>query len=127
MAWLITVFALIGLLLAGGSIFAVVSQDDGRRTREVGIRMAVGATRPEVLRLVLGRGATLIVRGTTIGLAGAIAVTRLAESLLFEVDPPDLPSLVGAAVVLASVALAATWLPARRAAGVDPVEALRAE
>ena len=84
-------------------------------------------TRTGVMRLVLRRGVILTAAGTAIGLVGAAVITRLAESLLFEVAPLDPASLGSAAAVLAGVALAATWLPARRAAGVDPVEALRAE
>ena len=126
-AWLMTVFALVGLVLAAGGVFAVVSYDVSQRTREVGIRMALGATRLDVLRLMLRRGVILTAAGAAIGLAGAAVATRLAESMLFEVAPLDPASLGSAAAVLAGVALAATWLPARRAAGVDPVEALRAE
>ena len=125
--WLMTMFAGVGLLLAAGGILAVVSSDVGERTREVGIRMALGATPRDVVRLVLRRGAMLTAGGTALGLAGAWAATPLAESMLFEVAPLDPLSLLGATTVLAAVALAATWLPARRAAGVDPVDALRAE
>ena len=126
-AWLMTVFAMVGILLAAGGIFAVVSYDVSQRTLEVGIRMALGATRPDILRLVLGRGVALIAGGAAIGLAGAAAVTRLAGSLLFEVAPLDPPAFIGATVVLIGVALLATCLPARRATGVEPVAALRAE
>ena len=125
--WLMTGFAVVGLLLAAGGILAVVSSDVGERTREVGIRMALGATPPDVVRLVLRRGVTLTAVGTAFGLAGAWAATPLAESMLFEVAPLDPVSLLGATAVLAAVALAATWLPARRAAGINPVDALRAE
>ncbi|MCY4119981.1 MAG: ABC transporter permease, partial [Acidobacteria bacterium] len=126
-ARLMTVFALVGLLLAAGGIFAVVSCDVSRRTREVGVRMALGARRPDVLVLVSRRGAALTAGGAAIGLGGAVAVTRLAESVLFEIAPLDPVSFIGATAVLAGVALAATWVLARRAAGVDPVEALRAD
>ena len=126
-AGLMSVFALVGLLLAAGGTFSVVSCDVSRRTREIGIRMALGATRPEVMRLVLRRGLTLIALGSAIGLAGAAAVTRLARNVLFEVEPLDPMSLIGATALLIGVALAANWLPARRAAGVEPVQALRVE
>ena len=126
-AGLMSVFALVGLLLAAGGTFSVVSCDVSQRTREVGIRMALGATRREVMRLVLRRGVTLIALGSAIGLAGAAGVTRLTRSVLFEVEPIDPISLAGATVLLLGVALAANWLPARRAAGVEPVHALRAE
>ena len=124
---LMTAFALVGLLLAAGGVLAVVSYDVGQRNREVGIRMALGATRPDVLWLVLRRGVVLVAAGAAIGLAGAAAATPLAASVLFEVAPLDTAVLIGATAVLAVVAMAATWLPARRAAGVDPVEALRSE
>ena len=126
-AGLMTVFALVGLLLAAGGTFSVVSYDVSQRTREVGIRMTLGATRSEITRLVLRRGAALIALGSAIGLAGAAVVTRLARNVLFEVGPLDPLSLVGATALLVSVALAANWLPARRAAGVEPVQALRTE
>ena len=126
-AGLMSVFALVGLLLAAGGTFSVVSCDVSRRTREIGIRMALGATRPEVMRLVLRRGVTLIALGSAMGLAGAAVVTSLARSVLFEVDPIDPLSLVSATVLLIGVALAANWLPARRAARVEPVQALRIE
>ena len=126
-AGLMTAFALVGLLLAAGGTFSVVSYDVSQRTREVGIRMALGATRFEITRLVLRRGAALIALGSAIGLAGAAVVTRLARSVLFEVGPLDPLSFVGATALLVGVALAANWLPARRAAGVEPVRALRTE
>ena len=125
--WLMTLFALAGLLLAAGGMVAVVSCDVGDRTREVGIRMALGATRPGIAWLVLRRSVALTATGAAIGLAGAWAATPFAASMLFNVAALDPASLIGAAAVLAGVALAATWLPACRAAGIDPVDALRAE
>ena len=125
--WLMTVFALVGLLLAGGGIHAVVSYDVGQRNREIGIRMALGAKRSDVLWLVLRRGVVLVAGGSAIGLAGAAAVTPLAESVFFDVTALNLPSFIGATAVLVGVGLAATWLPAHRAAGIQPVGALRAE
>jgi putative ABC transport system permease protein len=122
-----SVFALVGLLVAAGGTFSVVSCDVSRRTREVGIRMALGATRREVIRLLLRRGVTLIALGSAIGLAGAAAVTRLARNVIFEVGLLDPVSLTGATALLIGVALAATWQPAPRAAGVEPVRSLRAE
>ena len=126
-AGLMSVFALVGLLLAAGGTFSVVSCDVSRRKREIGIRMALGATRPEVMRLVLRRGVMLIALGSAIGLTGAAVVTRLTRNVLFEVGPLDPLSLAGATALLIGVALAANWLPARRAAGVEPVQALRVE
>ena len=126
-AGLMSAFALVGLLLAAGGTFSVVSYDVSRRTREFGIRMALGATRPKVMRLVLRRGVTLIALGSATGLAGAAVVTRLTRNVLFEVAPLDPVSLVGATTLLIGVALAANWLAAHRAAGVEPGHALRVE
>ena len=89
--------------------------------------MALGATQSEVMTLVLRRGAALIAVGSAIGLAGAAVVTRLAGNVLFEVGPLDPLSLIGATALLVGVALAANWLSARRAAGVEPGRALRTE
>ena len=125
--WLMTGFALVGVLLAAGGIFAVVSHDVGQRTLEVGIRMALGASRSDVMRMVLSRSAALIAGGTALGLAGAAAIARFVESLLFEVAPLDPPALIGAVAVLVAVAVLAVYLPARRATRVEPVVALRTE
>jgi len=97
------------------------------RTREIGVRMALGAGRGDVVRLVVGRGLRLTGAGLAIGLVVSAAVTRFASFLLYGTSPLDLPTFAGVVVVLLAVALVAAWSPARRAAGVEPVVALREE
>jgi predicted permease len=124
---LLAAFAGLALVLAAVGIYGVMSSDVARRTPEIGIRMALGARPGDVLRSVLRQGAKLTAIGAAAGLAGAIALTRYLRTLLYAVSPTD-PLVLGAAsVVLAAVAMAAVWLPARRATRVDPIEALRVE
>jgi putative ABC transport system permease protein len=120
-------FAGVALLLAALGIYGVLSYTVGQRTREIGVRMAMGAPRSHVLRLVVGEGMMLVIAGLAVGLGGTLAVTGIVRGLLYEVQPSDPPTLalVGAALLI--VALAASYLPARRAASVNPVAALRAE
>jgi ABC-type antimicrobial peptide transport system permease subunit len=96
-----------------------------QRTHEIGIRMAFGARRSDVVRLILGQGLGLFAAGIAIGLAGALASTRLFRGLLFEIGPGDPVSFAAVTVLLAIVALLACWLPALRATRVEPLEALR--
>jgi putative ABC transport system permease protein len=124
-AGLLTVFGLLALILAALGIYGVVAYSIGQRQREIGIRMAVGAGRPEVLRLILRQGMAPVVIGLVVGLAGAVAGARAISALLFGVGAADPLSLGGAAVLLALVALAAVYGPARRASGLDPITALR--
>ncbi|MEJ2339205.1 MAG: ABC transporter permease [Gemmatimonadales bacterium] len=124
---LLAVAAAIALLLAAIGIYGVMSYDVTRRTREIGVRMALGAQSGAVSGMVVRQGATMAVIGLTVGLAGAFGLTRLMRALLFGVGPMD-PATLGLVVLaLFAVALLASYLPARRAAAVDPLVALRAE
>jgi hypothetical protein len=121
------IFAAGALLLASIGIYAVVAQATVRRTQEIGIRMALGATSRSILGLVVGRGMKQLAAGLVLGLAAALAVTRLMREVLFGVSPYD-PLVFGTVIaVIGLVGLAACWLPARRAAHLPPLEALRHE
>jgi putative ABC transport system permease protein len=124
---MLAVFAIIALLISAVGIYGVMSHSVAQRTREMGLRSALGARNGDLLRLVLGQSLALTLVGTAIGVAGAVALTRLMSSMLYEVSATDPVTLAGVAVTLAAVAMVASYLPARRAAGVDPMVALRAE
>ena len=126
-AEMFSVLAFLGLMLSAVGIFSVVSLAVSRRTREIGIRMAIGAKRGDIGRLVLGRALASVAMGLVLGLGVSYALTGLVRSLLFGVEPTDPFTLASGAVVIVVAALAASYLPARRAATVEPVTALRHE
>jgi putative ABC transport system permease protein len=122
-----TAFAAIALVLAAVGVYGVIAYSVSQRTREIGVRVALGAQRANVLRLILGHGALLAGAGIGIGLAGALGVTRFLRAMLYGVSPFDPMSFVMVTLVLSAIALLASYIPARRAARVDPIEALRQE
>ena len=124
---LLGIAAGIALLLGVVGIYGVISYIVSRRTQEIGVRLALGAPGEVVLRSVVGQGMTLTGIGIAIGLAGAWAMSRALSSLLYGVETTDPVTFAGTALLLALVALLATYLPARRASKVDPVQALRSE
>jgi len=124
---LLGIFAGLAVVLAAVGVYGLMSFLVAQRTREIGIRMAIGARAGDVLRLIVMRAVLLTGTGVALGLLGALLLTRLLESLLFGVKPTDPLTFAGVAAVLGIVAIAASVVPARRAARVDPLIALRSE
>jgi putative ABC transport system permease protein len=124
---LIGSFAGLALILAMLGLYGLISFTVVQRTREIGIRMALGAQPGDVLKLVMGQGISAVLVGMGIGVIAALALTRLMASMLYGVTPTDAVTFVSVAVVLGGVALVASYIPARRAMGTDPLVALRHE
>jgi putative ABC transport system permease protein len=119
------VFAAVAMLLSAIGIYGVISYSVAQRTQEIGIRIALGAQVRDVLQLVIGQGMKLALIGISVGIAGALALTRVLSDLLFNVSVTDPLTFAGVSALLALVALLACYIPARRAVNVDPMIALR--
>jgi putative ABC transport system permease protein len=124
---LLAIFAGVALVLASVGIYGVMNYSATQRTHEVGIRMALGATRADIMRLVVGNGMMLTLTGIVVGLLASWALTRVMATLLFGVTATDLPTFIGVSAVLAAVAFIANYIPARKATRVNPLIALRYE
>jgi ABC-type antimicrobial peptide transport system permease subunit len=124
-AMLLAIFAAMALVLAAIGVYGVISFAAGQRTKEIGLRVALGASPGSVVRLVVRQGLGIALAGLAVGLAGALAATRLMRSMLYDVAPSDPLTFGGIVEVLAASVLLASWIPARRAAEVQPMEALR--
>jgi putative ABC transport system permease protein len=125
--FLLGLFAVMALLLAAIGIYGVLSYVTAQRTQELGVRAALGASALDLMRLVVLGGVVPVGAGILLGLAGSLLLTRVMQSLLFETTPTDPATMIGVGLILATVALAACYVPARRAARVDPIVALRHE
>ena len=125
--FLLGLFAVFAVLLAGVGIYGVMSYTVSQRTQEIGVRMALGARASDVLRMIVRSGMSLALTGVVIGLAGAVALSRLMTRMLFEVKGTDALTYVAVAIAVICVALFACYIPARRATKVDPLIALRYE
>jgi putative ABC transport system permease protein len=125
--WLFTGFAALALLLSAIGIYALISYSVSQRTREIGVRVALGAQRSNVLRMVLREGLQLLIFGLLLGWVGAFLATRVMRSLLYSTSATDAVSFVATSITLIAVALLACYIPARRATKVDPMIALRYE
>jgi putative ABC transport system permease protein len=124
---LLGTFAAVALLLAAIGIYGVISYGVTQRTHEIGIRLAVGAARPDIVKLIVRGGASLALLGISAGTIAAVFLTRIMASLLYGVGTLDPVSFAAVPLMLAAIALFASWVPARRASAMDPVLALRSE
>ena len=125
--WMFGIWGVIALLLAAVGVYGVLSYSVAQRTQEIGVRVALGAARRDVLALVLSYGSKLAIVGVVLGLAGAFLITRFIKTLLYNVSATDPVSFAGVSLFLILVAILASYVPARRATAVDPLTALRAE
>jgi len=126
-AWLVSVFAMSALMLGIVGLYGVMSYLVSQRTREIGVRMALGAPRGQVVRLILGNGIRLAAIGIVAGVAGAVLAGYTFRSVLFGVEPWDIATLLAVAAILAAICGAASYVPALCASRLDPVKALRYE
>jgi putative ABC transport system permease protein len=124
---LVTLFAILGLVLAAVGIYGVMAYTVSERTHEIGVRVALGATRHEVLRMIMSEAVALAAAGIVLGIGGAAATSRLMAALLFGVTPTDPSTFASIAAILMAIALAGSYVPARRATRVDPMATLRSE
>jgi len=127
MMWMLGIFGVMALAMAAVGTYAVMAYSVAERTRELGVRIALGAQSADILKLVLRRGLSLTLLGIGLGFAFALALTRALAQLLYGVTATDALTFAGVAALLAAVALLACWIPARRATKVDPIIALRSE
>jgi ABC-type antimicrobial peptide transport system permease subunit len=125
--WLSATFGLLATLLTALGLYGVLTFSVARRTREIGIRVALGAQRRDVFKLIMIRGMTLVAIGIVVGVAGSLALSKVIESLLFGVNAKSVAAMAGVSCGLLAVAFIACYLPARRATKVNPLEALRYE
>ena len=124
---LLGIFAASALLLSLIGLYGLIAYSVAQRTSEIGVRMALGAQRKDILRMIVGQGIKLVLIGVAVGLAGALALSQLLKQFLYGVVPDDPVTFIGVAVILTVVAAVACWIPAVRAMRVDPIVALRYE
>jgi ABC-type antimicrobial peptide transport system permease subunit len=125
--WMFSAFGVVALLLAVTGVYGLLAYAVSQRTQEIGVRVALGAGRRDVIALIVGQGMRLAAVGIVLGLVGSFGVTRVIGSLLYHITPTDPITFAGAAIFIVVVALVASYVPTRRAVGVDPLIALRSE